>query len=84
MAAIQQLGAANGFDVDTTRNAEWFTEDSLDKYAAVIFLSSTGDVLNNYQEAAFERYIQAGGGFVGIHAVTAPRIETLSPSSRGT
>lgn len=75
MAAIQQLGAANGFDVDTTRNAEWFTEDSLEKYAAVIFLSTTGDVLNNYQEAAFERYIQAGGGFVGIHAAADTEYE---------
>lgn len=68
MAAIQQLGKENGFDVDTTRDAAYFTQDSLDKYAAVVFLSTTGDVLNHYQEAAFERYIQAGGGFVGVHA----------------
>lgn len=68
VAAMQKLGAQDGFDVDTTTNAEYFTEDSLKKYAAVVFLSTTGDVLNNYQEAEFERYIQAGGGFVGIHA----------------
>lgn len=35
-----------------------------------LFLSTTGDVLNHYQEAAFERYIQSGGGFAGIHAAT--------------
>lgn len=69
-AAIQKLGSSNNFDVDTTTNAAWFTEDSLSKYAAVVFLSTTGDVLNYYQEAAFERYIQSGGGFVGIHAAT--------------
>jgi glucose/arabinose dehydrogenase/cytochrome c551/c552/type 1 glutamine amidotransferase len=68
IAAIQKLGAQNNFDVDTTTNAEWFTEDTLKKYSSVIFLSTTGDVLNNYQEAEFERYIQAGGGFVGVHA----------------
>lgn len=68
MAAIQSLGAKNGFLVDTTRDASFFNEDSLKKYAAVVFLSTTGDVLDHYQEAAFERYIQAGGGFVGIHA----------------
>src|ERR1044072_6370517 len=68
--AIQRLGQENGFDVDTTENAARFTEDSLQQYAAVIFLNTTGDVLNNYQEADFERYIQAGGGFVGIHAAT--------------
>ncbi|MGX5820763.1 ThuA domain-containing protein [Chitinophaga lutea] len=68
--AIQQLGQENGFEVDTTENAARFTEDSLQQYAAVIFLNTTGDVLDYRQEADFERYIQAGGGFVGIHAAT--------------
>lgn len=66
--AIRQLGVENGFEVDTTTNANMFTEDSLAQYSAVIFLSTTGDVLNHYQEADFERYIQSGGGYVGIHA----------------
>ncbi|RYY55975.1 MAG: c-type cytochrome [Chitinophagaceae bacterium] len=67
-AAIQKLGAENGFVVDTTSDAAYFSEDSLKNYAAVVFLQTTGDVLNNYQEADFERYIQSGGGYVGIHA----------------
>lgn len=70
IAAIQKLGQENGFDVDTTRNAAYFVEDSLKKYSAVVFLSTTGNVLDYRQEAAFERYIQAGGGFVGVHAAT--------------
>jgi glucose/arabinose dehydrogenase/cytochrome c551/c552 len=68
VAAIEKLGSQNNFDVDTTSNAEWFTDDTLKKYSSVIFLSTTSDVLNNYQEADFERYIQSGGGYVGIHA----------------
>ena len=67
-AAIAKLGSQNNFDVDTTTNAALFNEDSLKQYAAVIFLSTTGDVLDNFQEAAFERYIQSGGGYMGIHA----------------
>jgi cytochrome c len=70
IAAIQKLGTENGFDVDTTENAEFFNEDSLEKYAAVIFLNTTGDVLDYRQEAAFERYIQSGGGFAGVHSAT--------------
>ena len=70
LAAIEKLGVQNKFLVDTTSNADWFTEDSLKNYAAVVFLSTTGDVLNNYQEADFERYIQSGGGYMGIHAAT--------------
>jgi glucose/arabinose dehydrogenase/cytochrome c551/c552 len=70
IAAIRKMGTENGFDVDTTLNANRFAEDSLKKYAAVIFLNTTGNVLDYRQEAAFERYIQAGGGFVGVHAAT--------------
>ena len=68
--AIIKLGSENDFEVDTTENAEWFNEDTLKKYSTVVFLSTTEDVLNYKQEAAFERYIQAGGGFMGIHAAT--------------
>ncbi|SEW03112.1 Glucose/arabinose dehydrogenase, beta-propeller fold [Chitinophaga sp. YR573] len=68
--ALQKLGQENGFDVDTTENAANFNEDTLQKYAAVIFLNTTGDILDNYQEADFERYIQSGGGYVGIHSAT--------------
>ncbi|HVY73856.1 MAG TPA: ThuA domain-containing protein, partial [Puia sp.] len=68
--AIMDLGKANHFDTDTTSDASRFTEDSLSRYAAVIFLNTTGDLLNNYQEADFERYIQSGGGYVGVHAAT--------------
>src|SRR5690554_409469 len=67
VAAIQKLGAEHDFLVDTTSNADWFIDDSLANYSAVIFLSTTGDLLNHYQEAAFERYIQSVGGYVGVH-----------------
>jgi len=69
-AAIQKLGRENNFEVDVTEDASYFTEDNLKKYAAIIFLNTTGDVLNNEQEIAVERFIQAGGGFVGIHSAT--------------
>ncbi len=68
--AIFKLGQENGFAVDTTENADLFKEDILKNYSAVVFLSTTGDVLNTNQQRDFERYIQAGGGYVGIHAAT--------------
>src|SRR5699024_6462022 len=42
---------------------------------AIIFLSTTGDVLDLHQQAAFERYIQAGGGYVGVHSATDTEYE---------
>ncbi|WP_192349279.1 ThuA domain-containing protein [Algoriphagus sp. Y33] len=66
--AIKKLGSENNFEVDTTTQGASFNEENLSQYASVIFLSTTGDVLDHVQEAEFERYIQSGGGFVGIHA----------------
>jgi type 1 glutamine amidotransferase len=70
ITAIQELGAQYNFQVDATEDASWFTDETLAGYRVVIFLSTTGDVLNETQQAAFERFIQQGGGFVGIHAAS--------------
>ncbi|MGE9311542.1 ThuA domain-containing protein [Niabella sp. CJ426] len=66
--AIQKLGAENGFDVDVTKDSSMFTDKNLKKYAAIIFLSTTGTLFNEDQKAAVQKYIRGGGGFVGIHA----------------
>ncbi|MEP7323496.1 MAG: ThuA domain-containing protein, partial [Saprospiraceae bacterium] len=66
--AIKKLGSEHGFEVVISESPTLFTDDSLKVFQAVIFLSTTGDILNSQQEAAFMRYIQAGGGFVGVHA----------------
>ncbi len=68
--AIIKLSQENNFDVDTTTNSAKFTVANLKQYAAVIFLSTTGDVLNDEQQKAFQQYIHAGGGFVGVHSAT--------------
>ncbi|RIQ12963.1 DUF1349 domain-containing protein [Jiangella rhizosphaerae] len=70
IAAIQQLGAEHDFDVTATEDAAAFTDENLAQYDAVVWLSTTGDVLNADQQAAFERYIQNGGGYAGIHSAS--------------
>ena len=70
IAAIEQLGTDNNFIVEATEDASVFTFEQLQQYEAIIFLSTTGDVLNRNQQDAFERYIRSGGGFVGIHAAS--------------
>lgn len=66
--ALRKMASERNFLVDTTENAANFNEENLRRYKAVIFLNSTGDVLNQEQQNDFERFIQAGGGFVGIHS----------------
>jgi type 1 glutamine amidotransferase len=68
IAALRKLGVEHGFSVDATTDSTRFTAENLKPYAAVVFLSTSGDVLNPAQQQAFEQYIQSGKGFVGVHA----------------
>jgi uncharacterized protein len=68
---IQKLGQENGFKVDVSDTAIVFTEENLKQYTLLIFPSTNNDVFDtDAQRTAFRRYIEAGGGFVGIHSVT--------------
>lgn len=69
--AIKKLGEENRFQVDVSDDPGVFTEDNLKQYKLLIFSSTNNDVFDtDAQRVAFRRYIQAGGGFVGIHSVT--------------
>ena len=67
-AAVRTLGARHGFAVDATEDPAVFTDRRLRRYAVVVWLNTTGDVLGGAQQAAFERYIRRGGGFAGVHS----------------
>jgi cytochrome c len=66
--AIEDLGRRNEFRVDVSADPSRFSDRNLRRYRAIVFLNTTGDILDDAQQAAFERYIQGGGGFVGVHA----------------
>ncbi|HEY5771607.1 MAG TPA: ThuA domain-containing protein [Chitinophagaceae bacterium] len=68
---IQKLGKQYGFKVDTSADASTMTEKNLKQYTLLIFSSTNNDVFDtDEQRLAFRRYMEAGGGFVGIHSVT--------------
>jgi cytochrome c len=73
--ALIKLGKENGFEVDTTENSNDFQEFNLKRYQAVVFLSTTGDVLTYSQQNDLQRFIQSGGGYVGIHAAADTEYE---------
>ena len=68
ISAIRQAGQQLGFFVTATEDAGVFTDAGLAPYKVIVFLSTTGDVLNAAQQAAFDQYIHGGGGFVGVHS----------------
>lgn len=69
VAAIQRLGVEHGFAVEVSDDPEIFTDATLRRYRALVFANTNNQVLaTEAQQAALQRYIRAGGGFVGIHS----------------
>ena len=66
--AVQRLGSVTGFAVDATEDPSTFTDSGLAPYRVIMFLNTTGDVLNAAQQGAMERFIAAGNGWVGVHS----------------
>jgi type 1 glutamine amidotransferase len=64
------LGSFHDFAVEATEDPTAFSDANLVRFAAVVFLNTTGDVLDDSQQAAFERYVRAGHGFVGVHSAS--------------
>ncbi len=68
--ALQKLATEHSFVIDFTEDATAFTDANLAHYVAVVFLLTTGEILDDSQQAAFERYIRGGGGYVGVHSAS--------------
>lgn len=69
--AIKDLSKEHGFQVDATEDPSVFTDDNLKQYDAIVFSNTNNEVFDtDAQRVAFMRYIQAGGGFVGIHSAS--------------
>lgn len=65
---LRALAGEAGLSVEHSEDAALFDDDALTRYRAVVFASTTGDVLDAAQQAAFERYVRAGGGYLGVHS----------------
>ncbi len=67
---VNELGAEHCFAVEHTEDSTQFSAENLARFRVVIFLCTTGDILNNEQQTAFEAYIGDGGGWVGVHSAS--------------
>ncbi len=75
VACFRQLGADLGLEVIATEDASIFTAENLADVSVVVFLNTTGDVLDQPQQDAFEAYIRAGGSWLGVHAAADTEYE---------
>jgi type 1 glutamine amidotransferase len=69
IAAFKKMGTDHGFAVDVSEDPSVFTDENLGKYDALVFASTNNEVFDtDAQKVAFMRYIQSGGGFMGVHS----------------
>ncbi|MCL1634290.1 ThuA domain-containing protein [Luteimonas sp. SX5] len=74
-AAVRELGAQLGWQVEHGEQAGAFTPQNLARYRVVVFANTTGDVLDDAQQDALRAFVEGGGGFVGIHSAADTEYE---------
>lgn len=70
IAAVEQIAADRGWGVVASEDPAMFEPATLAQFDVVVFLNTTGDVLDESQQDAMQGWVQAGGGFVGVHSAT--------------
>lgn len=69
--AVTRLAEADGFAVQHTEDPSVFADRELQGVRVVVWLSTSGDVLDDDQRRALARWLQAGGAFAGVHSASA-------------
>ncbi len=73
--AVRALASDDGIEVDHTEDSQAFSQESLSGYAVVVWLSTSGEVLDATQRAAFAAWLSSGGSFAAVHSATASELE---------
>ena len=65
---LGSLAPEEGIVATLTEDPATFTDAALARFDVVLFVNTTGDVLDDAQQAALERFVRAGAGWVGVHS----------------
>ncbi|MCR9096583.1 MAG: ThuA domain-containing protein [bacterium] len=65
---FDELATDADWAVFHTENSAVFDSTILDRFDVVVFASASGDHASDAQDAAFRRWLEEGGGWLGIHA----------------
>lgn len=68
--ALRKASRQKGWDFYATENGAIFDTKWLQSFKVVVFLSTTGDILTSDQQNAFQKFIENGGGYAGIHSAS--------------
>ena len=69
--AFRTLSAKHLFKLTWEENVDRvITPEALKEFDVLVFLLTSGDILNEAQQKAVEKFIQSGKGFVGVHSAS--------------
>jgi type 1 glutamine amidotransferase len=69
--AFYEIGHDHKWQITFTEDSTLFSDKELSKYNVVVFLLTTGNnLLSDVEKLAFQKYVEGGGGFVGVHTAT--------------
>ena len=68
LSLIKSIGVKNNFNVYHSDNSSVITYNNLRDIKTIIFLNTTEEILNDYEQIVMETFIKSGKGFVGVHA----------------
>lgn len=67
---LEALANTNHWDFISTEDASIFNPNALDSIDLVVFLNTTGNILDTTQQQYFKTYVETGHPFLGIHAAS--------------
>ncbi len=73
--AFEYLSKLHHFNVEWHEDPNQFNTKNLERFDVVVFLLTTGNVLDEAQQAAMEAFIRSGKGYVGIHSASDTEYE---------
>jgi type 1 glutamine amidotransferase len=71
VAAVLGLARRAGIDAELDESAAFFSQEQLARFQAVVWLSTSGSVLDAEQRLAFQDFVARGGNYLGIHSASA-------------
>lgn len=70
VTAMETLSEKHHFSIDWHEDASRINPENLAQYDVIMFMLTTGDILNDEQKRAMEQFVKSGKGFVGVHSAS--------------
>ena len=79
---LQKMGADHNFKIDITDDTSKISDENLKNYQVFVMLQLAPFDMSYAQQDALQKFVERGGGWVGIHAAGLTGKEFLAPKTK--